>query len=287
MRIHVTTAHMKSDSALRCGTESAPCRIFHSCLRFPGFPFFTSRVKIRIFTLIELLIIIAIIAILAAMLMPALNGARNRARQTTCIAQMKTWNQAFLLYVDSNDGWYVPYNSVGGSQPAEGRWFNPVGEFINKNIAAMHNARRGRASELYCPMDKKIPVAGTIGPAYISYGYNCFYLAAKYTSRGGTFGSGARITRVKFPSVSMALCEVGYNSDVLYSRGGYCAYADSTYSGSLPANRHSQAANCAFIDGHVSPLKQKELLYQVNPNSTPVNKYFAYSYKASKYLTGK
>ena len=56
------------------------------------------------FTLIELLVVIAIIAILAAMLMPALNKARNRARTTSCVNQVKNVGTAVLNYcADFND----------------------------------------------------------------------------------------------------------------------------------------------------------------------------------------
>lgn len=59
----------------------------------------------RRFTLIELLIVIAIIAILAGMLLPALKSAREKARQITCVSNMKQVNILFINYLDANDMW--------------------------------------------------------------------------------------------------------------------------------------------------------------------------------------
>ena len=89
-----------------------------------------NKTSCRRFTLIELLVVIAIIAILAAILLPALNSARERSRSTDCINNLKQAGVSLALYRDDHRN-MLPVVHVGTFEapeelPGEPQWYTPL-----------------------------------------------------------------------------------------------------------------------------------------------------------------
>ena len=83
----------------------------------------------KIFTLIELLIVIAIIAILAAMLLPALNIAREKARTITCSANQKQLYTAVIHYVGDSDEFLL----VGRELAGQKHWMFELSPYLGRS----------------------------------------------------------------------------------------------------------------------------------------------------------
>ena len=88
-----------------------------------------SGVKHECFTLIELLVVIAIIAILAAILLPALNSARERGKAASCVNNLKQIGSAAAQYLNDCD--YFPRSAIyGGATTTLPPWFVQIASYI-------------------------------------------------------------------------------------------------------------------------------------------------------------
>ena len=83
----------------------------------------------RGFTLIELLVVIAIIAILAAILFPVFAQAREKARQTSCLSNLKQIGTGLMMYSQDYDE-ELPPAWIGPSFPGLARWMDVVQPYI-------------------------------------------------------------------------------------------------------------------------------------------------------------
>ena len=182
------------------------------------------------FTLIELLVVIAIIAILAAILFPVFARAREKARQTSCLSNLKQIGLAKLMYAQDYDEMMVPsavsvytYAAPDGtiinvSPPSAMLWMYMVYPYVN-NVQVFN-----------CPSTTREFSASSYASSP-PYGKN-------------TFIGGVALARIMQPTLTIMVVDCTYylaDWDVRLSNGDNAA---------PPDNRHNNGANAVHVDGH-------------------------------------
>ena len=226
------------------------------------------------FTLIELLVVIAIIAILAAILLPALNSARARGRQASCVSNLKTHGNLISLYADAYDQWMPSYTDCG-REPATVSLDNPIvwneakSAFVALLLPNGPDSAKWKMGGYFngCPERSTTVLeqttsdggaswkVGTKVERFQSYGINQTTMGngMKYLADGN---AAAKIGMINNPSKYAAYADARVNnfSSSSYHRNKYWRLD----------TRHNGSTNITHMDGHVASYPEAI----TDPNNT-------------------
>ncbi len=221
----------------------------------------------RRFTLIELLVVIAIIAILAAMLLPALNQARSKARDIKCTSGVKQLGTYLFMYIDGvNDG-RMPAPNKNFSNTG-GKWLDclylvATGTPIGGSVGYLEQAGTIHRSVgvFGCPSLDTAQNTNRVIAFQRDYGINNSYMgyssSSEKTYQMMLGGLAAPSTRAAFFDIDRATTASAYNNpeagsrDAMVLSGGTVATAWR--------HRNGDGANVGFADGHVELMARKSI----------------------------
>lgn len=222
------------------------------------------------FTLVEVLVVIAIIGVLTALLLPALAGAKRKARGIKCTSNTKQVATAFLLFAGDNNDQLPPLNSGGPwNHPVTPHnptnwWYRIIA--TEKYLPAHTNGGVWRCPEVadselstafgskvqgYGPVEGKAYIPGL--PAIIRYGLDGNG-SATGSSRLGEINRSSEVWLVGdvgIPKNRNRVPQSGYRTDlVTFAPHPQTGWAPHTLA-KQPACRHGLRANVGFVDGHI------------------------------------
>lgn len=205
------------------------------------------------FTLIELLVVIAIIAILAAMLLPALNKARGRAKTIQCVNNLKQIGMGIHSYANDYAD-MLPFRDYwNADQRCYWAWTLATGNYVGKKNflcpgEGLVKIWSGYISEFNNGNSNYIisPAASSWTGWLNTYGYN-------YSTCGVASATGVivmlKLNKVRKPSGTILCVDSAVNGTVIPY---YSVYQYYDAGGGYAYPQHDRICNVTWIDGHVT-----------------------------------